>query len=316
MGAIIKADALGSGIEKTQQAVSDMLNGLGADLAEVNSRIQEAQGVAMGLEATDEEIGRLDSKEAKRIEQELSAKIKNAEAARKKFRANYETPLKRVTLAYQEAMEPVVALHAKYKERRATAEDERKQEARSTLENTYLSFMEGNGMSELAASVPFDAIADSKWWNLSANPKKSEAEMLKRASEVIGDWRRLGDMQWRYPDQAKAHFLRTLSLGETADMDRRMAEEADRVAAIEAERDAAEKWMREMAAEAPAYEEPPQYEEQQCEAQEPHMVNYEPEEFSWVVRFKGTEAQKEQVKALLIGMGVHGSIAKEAANGK
>ncbi len=305
---ILEARQLGEGMSTSLGPVEKMWEGLGEDLAALNDRVMEAQGAAMRYGATRDEIAALGRKDAKRIEQEINRFINDAETARKKFDANYDTPKKRIKLAFEEGMEAAKALHAAYKGRRVEAEDEEKAAARAVLEETYLSFMEGSGMAELAAAVPFDRLADPKWWGLSANPKKAEADLLTAASAVVDDWRRMGQMQWRYPEQAKANFLRTLSIGETADLDRQMAEEADRVAAIEAERAENEAWAAQAAQ--GAWEEEPA---DQCPEPPAEAPQAAPEPvYRWVVRFEAPEWQKEAVKQFMIANGIHGTIGTEA----
>lgn len=278
--------------------------GLEARLAKINDAVGAARDMSQQLEIGDEALSRLDRKEAKRLEQALSAAINDAEKARKEFNADYDTPKKRVAVAYQEAMDAAVSLHARYKARRLEAEGAEKAEKMAALEDVYLRFMEDNGFSELAAAIPFESIADKRWSNLAANPKTCAWEVEQIASGLMADWRRLSEQAVAYPDRAKAEFIRTHDLGAALDASRRTEEEAEQVRRVEAEREEVAAFTA---------QEPQAEPEIVREAEE--VIASAETVWRYTLTADMTEGQFEALVGWLKASGIHGSFRKEARNG-
>ena len=214
------------------------LDGLREKAIAINDAIEEAVKAAGELEVGDEVLAAMPHDEARLHERSLSAAITAAEDARKAFNGDYDTPKKRVATAYQEAMEGVRELHSRYKARRVSAEEEIKRGHYDALEGAYLDFMEGNGLGELAAAVPLERFAEDKWWNSAAkgfSERNAENAMIKRATEIVADWNAVKAAPYHYPEQAQATYFRTLSLRDVNEQDARAWEEAQRVAAVNAE---------------------------------------------------------------------------------
>ncbi|MEY8460105.1 DUF1351 domain-containing protein [Eggerthellaceae bacterium 24-137] len=235
---VVEAEVVESDLAPIGNTLSVNFEGLMARIAAMNDAIAEAKKVEGECAVDDEALAEMPLDDVKRMERGLSNAIAAAEAARKAFNGDYETPKKAVGAAYQEAMEPVNSLHGRYKAQRKETEESIKSARRAVLEDAYSEFMEGNGLTELAEAVPFERIAEDRWWNTVAkswSETKAADAVRKRAMEVIKDYNAVKATAYHYPEQAQAAFFGTLSLREVAERDKAMWEEAQRVAAVNAE---------------------------------------------------------------------------------
>lgn len=277
--------------------ISLSLDGLREKALAINGAIAEAVRAAGELAADDDVIAAMGHDEAREHERSLSAAITAAEDARKAFNGDYDTPKKRVGTAYQEAMEAVKALHGRYKARRVEAEEEVKAGHYKALEDAYLDFMEGNGLAELAAAVPLERFCEDRWWNSAAkgfSERNAENAMLKRATEIVADWNSVKSAPYRYPEQAQATFFRTLSLRDVNEQDARMWEEAQRVAAVNAEVEASRSYCEpERCEQAPAVVAP----DGEVPAEQPE---------TWVLCVDLTPSQYDALIGWFRANGVHG----------
>lgn len=213
-------------------------DGLARRIVAINDAIGEAQRTATECDADDEALAAMDYEDLKRLGTSLNKAVGACEEARKAFNGDYDTPKKRVKIAYDDEMAPVIALRDRYKAKQAEAEQAIKDARFGAMAAVYADFMEGNGLAELAEAVPFERIAEDRWWNTVAknwSEAKTANNVVKRAAEIVADWNAVKSTTYYYPEQAQATFFRTLSLREVAEQDRLMHEEAERVAAVNAE---------------------------------------------------------------------------------
>lgn len=213
-------------------------DGLARRIVAIGEAIGEAQRTAAECDADDEALAAMDYEDLKRLGTSLNKAVGACEEARKAFNGDYDTPKKRVKNAYDEEVAPVIALRDRYKAKQAEAEQAIKGARFGAVAAVYADFMEGNGLAELAEAVPFERIAEDRWWNTVAknwSEKKTANNVVKRATEIVADWNAVKSTTYYYPEQAQATFFRTLSLREVAEQDRLMHEEAARVAAVNAE---------------------------------------------------------------------------------
>lgn len=296
-------------------ALSVNFDGLMARIAAINDAVAAARRAEAELAVEDGALEAMGLEEARRFERSLSNAIGEADEARKAFNGDYDTPKKAVGVAYTEAMEPVVALHARYKGRRLAAEEAVKQGHLAALEAAYSDFMEGNGLAELAQAVPLERFREDKWWNSSAksfSEKKAVDQMIKRATEIVADWNSVKATPYCFPEQAQATFFRTLSLREVNEQDARMREEAERVRAVNAEVEG----NRSYSEPEPVYEEVPEeaYGEPDIVAQAEQVVA-DAAPATYVICADLTASQYAALIDFLKSIGAHGIPMRTAYNG-
>lgn len=317
---ILEAEVIEKDLAPIDTALNVNFEGLMARIAAMNDAIAEAKKVEGECAVDDEALAKMPLDDVKRLEQGLSRAIKSAEAARKAFNGDYDTPKKAVGVAYQAAMEPVNALHGRYKAQREDGEDAIKQGHKAVLEEAYTEFMEGNGLTELAAAVPLSKFIEKGWWDSCAknfSEKAQTEKMIRRASEIVADWNSVKSTPYHFPEQAQANFFDTLSLREVNERDAKMWEDAERVKAVNAEIE-----------ENRSYSEPPEpvYEDVPPEAYggapcEPDIVAQaeqvvaEAAPVTYVICADLTASQYAAMIDFLKSIGVHGIPMRTAYNG-
>lgn len=221
-----------------QMIVSVNLDGLKKRIAAMNEALASATQSAKELEVSDEALSEMDFDDVRSLATSLNKEVDACEKARKAFNGDYDTPKKAVKNAYDGAIEPVLALLERYKNRRTQLENDVKQGHFNALNDAYIEFMEGNGYGELAAAVPLEQFAESGWWNSVAknfSERAATEKMTLRASEIIRDWNSLNTANLSCPDETRAEYLQTLDLGAALANDKRKAQEKQRVEALAAE---------------------------------------------------------------------------------
>lgn len=311
---ILEAEVIEKDLAPIDTALNVNFEGLMARIAAMNDAIAEAKKVEGECAVDDEALAKMPLDDVKRLEQGLSRAIKSAEAARKAFNGDYDTPKKAVGVAYQAAMEPVNALHGRYKAQREDGEDAIKQGHKAVLEEAYTEFMEGNGLTELAAAVPLSKFIEKGWWDSCAknfSEKAQTEKMIRRASEIVADWNSVKSTPYHFPEQAQANFFDTLSLREVNERDAKMWEDAERVKAVNAEIE-----------ENRSYAQPePVYEEVPAEAYGPDIVAQaekvvaEAAPVTYVICADFTASQYAAMIDFLKSIGVHGIPMRTAYNG-
>lgn len=319
---ILEAEVIEKDLAPIDTALNVNFEGLMARIAAMNDAIAEAKKVEGECAVDDEALAKMPLDDVKRLEQGLSRAIKSAEAARKAFNGDYDTPKKAVGVAYQEAMEPVNALHGRYKAQRENGEDAIKQGHKAALEEAYTEFMEGNGLTELAAAVPLSKFIEKGWWDSCAknfSEKAQTEKMIRRASEIVADWNSVKSTPYHFPEQAQANFFDTLSLREVNERDAKMWEDAERVKAVNAEIEENRAYYAPEQPE-PVYEEVPT--EAYVEAPyEPDIVAQaeqvvaEAAPVTYVICADLTASQYAAMIDFLKSIGVHGIPMRTAYNG-
>ena len=105
-----------------QKAVG--LEALQEGILAINAKIEKALWVVPDYSITDEAMSALSYEDAKRLEQDLSKVLKEADEERKAFKSAYNKPLNEIERRYKEAVEPFTALHERYNAQRIVKEQE------------------------------------------------------------------------------------------------------------------------------------------------------------------------------------------------
>ena len=315
---ILEAEVIENDLAPIDTALNVNFDGLMTIIAAMNDAIAEAKKVEGECAVDDEALATMQLDDIKRMEQGLSKAIGAADTARKSFNGDYDTPKKAVGVAYQRAMEPVVNLHGRYKAQRLKTEEAIKQGHKAALEEAYTEFMEGNGLTELAAAVPLSKFIEKGWWDSSAKnfSEKAQAEkMIRRASEIVADWNSVKSAPYHFPEQAQANFFDTLSLREVNERDAKMWEDAERVKAVNAEIEDNRSYA-DPAQPEPVYEEVPTeaYGEPDIVAQAEQVVA-EAAPVTYVICADFTASQYAAMIDFLKSIGVHGIPMRTAYNG-
>lgn len=311
---ILEAEVIENDLAPIDMALNVNFDGLMARIADMNEAIAEAKKVEGECSVDDATLAEMPLDDVKRLEQGLSKAITAAETARKSFNGDYDTPKKAVGVAYQRAMESVMELRGRYKAQRKETEEAIKSGHKTALEEAYTEFMEGNGLTELAAAVPLSKFAEKGWWDSCAKnfSEKAQAEkMIRRASEIVADWNSVKSTPYHFPEQAQANFFDTLSLREVNERDAKMWEDAERVKAVNAEIEE----NRTYAQPEPVYEEvPPEAYEPDIVAQAEQVVA-EAAPVTYVICADFTASQYAAMIDFLKSIGVHGIPMRTAYNG-
>jgi hypothetical protein len=296
---------------KDLAVTSDALTGVDLDILEqqlnnINAVIDKALATANEYDVTDEALREMTLKDIKKIEQSgLSALIKEVDAARKEFKTTWQAPLNMVEDRIKDAIEPVKALHAKYKDARTTKEQEAKDERYANLRSYWLDSLAANGAESIADMVSFEQILDNKWLNASTSEVKAYDGIDARVAEIVTDWNNLKAAQWHYPTDAELTYFKTLSLSEVMQADAAKYEEEQRLAALKAEQE-----------QAAAYREPEPLPEPEPQPEPAYMLAPEPEVpaepvFKLTFTATMTATQWEGLKAYMQAAGIHGQAKKE-----
>lgn len=285
--------------------ISVNFEGLMGKVQAMNDAIADAVRAMIECDADNDALEAMPYEDVKRLGTDLNGHVTACETARKAFNGDYDTPKKAVKLAYDAAMEPVIELRDRYKEQRVRTEAAIKQGHREALEEAYAEFMEGNGLAELRNAVPLDRFIEKGWWDSVAksfSEKNATNAMIKRATEIIDQWNSVKATPYRYPEQAQATFFRTLSLQEVAEQDARMWEEAQRVAAANAEIEENRAYCEPVPENcAPEYEPVPD-----IVAEAEQVVARAEKPSTWVLCVDLTPSQYETMIAWFKANGVHG----------
>jgi hypothetical protein len=287
----------------TSDALADVdLGVLEQQLNSINAFIDKALTAAKDYEVTDDVLREMPLKDVKKIEQSgLSALIKDVDAARKEFKTTWQAPLNMVEDRIKDAIEPVKALHAKYKDARTTKEQEAKDERYANLRSYWHDSLAANGVESIADMVAFEQILDNKWLNASTSEVKAYDAIEVRVAEIVTDWNNLKAAQWHYPTDAELTYFKTLSLSEVMQTDAAKYEEEQRLAALKAEQEQAAAYREPEPLPAPIVAPEP---EPQPEPAEPV--------FKLTFSATMTATQWEGLKAYMQAAGIHGQAKKES----
>lgn len=195
-------------------------------IAKVQNLIEPYEGI------TPEQAASMDSKEQKACRADLNRISKELNDARKTIKKAYTQPLSAFEAKVKEidAMikGPCEIIDRAIKIR----EDKERQDRISALYSAYMDYA-----PILAEAVPFERIMEPQWANASYGAKKAEKDMIEKVSRIADDLKTLETMQLAFPDEAKAVFLRTLSLRDARDHDAMRKAEAERIKAMERQKE-------------------------------------------------------------------------------
>lgn len=214
---------------ETDIQLTGELDVLQTALVAINGKIDNAIKAMPDYDIADEVLAGLSYKDAKKYEQDLSRLLTEADNERKAFKNTYNKPLNEVERRYREAIEPVKALHARYKAQRLAKEQEEKAEREAALCSYYNEFAE-----LLAPVVPYSKLHEPKWLNRSVSLEDAQAELEQKISRIASDWSTLKQLSLEYYDQAEAYFFDTLDLGAAVAWNAKLAADREKIAAMQA----------------------------------------------------------------------------------
>lgn len=202
-------------MEEARVIENDIQKAVGLDVLQegilaINAKIDKAVKAVSDYSISDEAMSALSYKDAKRYEQELSGMVKSADDERKAFKRDYNRPLNEIERRYKEAMEPVTALHERYKAQRLAKEQEEKDAKKEALRQHYEDFA---GL--LVPVVPYEKLHNPKWLNLTVKMTDAEIELEEKVEEIAAHWDLLKKMNFESQGvyaEIEAHFFDTLDL--------------------------------------------------------------------------------------------------------
>lgn len=195
----------------------------------INAKIEKAVKAVPDYSIPDEAIAALSLKDAKRFEQDLSKMLAEADNERKAFKSAYNKPLNEIERRYKEAVEPVKALHERYKAQRIVKEQEAKDAKKAELQAHYEEFAE-----LLAPVVPYERLHDPKWLNATTKMEKAKDELEAKVSRIAAEWDGLKALGLEFHEQAEAHFFNTLDLGAAVSYNAKLVEDRRKIEEMKA----------------------------------------------------------------------------------
>lgn len=181
---------------------------------------------------TPEIVAGMDLKEAKRCRADLNAISKELNDARKAVKREYNKPLANFEAWCKEVDSMIIGPCEVIKQGIAVREQQAKDERMEALREAYL-----DAAPVLAEAVDFETILEPQWLNASFGAVKAENALMEKVALVADDLKTLEAMSFAFPDEAKAVFCRTLSIKEARENDERRRIEADRIKAMEEQRE-------------------------------------------------------------------------------
>lgn len=191
-------------------------------IAKVQDLIAPYEGI------TPEQAASMDAKEQKACRADLNRISKELNDARKTIKKAYTQPLSAFEAKVKE-IDAMIKVPCEIIGRAIKIrEDMERQDRISALYSAYMDYA-----PILAEAVPFERIMEPQWANASFGEKKAEKAMLEKVSRIADDLKTLETMQLAFPDEAKAVFLRTLSLRDARERDAMRKAESERIKAME-----------------------------------------------------------------------------------
>lgn len=221
------------------------------DITALTEAIDEALKVYGEAKADPDTLAEMSTGDISICEKQLADAAKAADDARLQLGRDYRKPLDMANARYKELMGPVTAMRDAFAE-------EREARRRGGLEATYVDFCTANGMESLPTLVPFQRILDAhpQWMRRDANAGKAAQKVEEVAQGIIDDWKALSMQRgsMRFYQEAEAEFFRTLDVSAAVKLNAQRTEDAEKIEAARAEREAADAWRAELTW-TPAFEE-------------------------------------------------------------
>ena len=279
---------------------------IGVDMDAAEAKVMKLVGDYMDVtpEVAVSMVAR-DYKDAKARRADLNKISRELNEARKAVKKASEEPIKAFEAQVKELdaiiKAPAELIDAAIKEHEAREQHERF----LRLEEAY-----GDLAPALAMVVPFERIAQGeKWMNRSVSEKKAEEQMCAKTRDLASQYDTLKASALNYRDEACEQFFRTLSLQDALKYDSQLKEERDRIAAMEAEREAYRAEQEAAAAEQAAGQVP--------DAASPQAPQQKPrfdEVRVYALSLEMTYQQANYVLGLMRAQGVHGQPIKVPCN--
>lgn len=262
-----------------------------ADFGAMRERLAKELEPFKGL--TLEQVAQMEPKSQKTARAGLNGYIKELEDARKAVKKAYNAPLAEFEAKCKELLAMIEAPKALIDGAIKKREADDRQARFDHLAEHY-----GEFAPALVPVVPFERIAEKEWGNATFGEKKAERELEDKVSRIAKDWDALRQSGLAFKQEAEAEFFRTLSLQAAIAYDARRQEEQ---AAIDA-----------MSAEVYGEPEPEPMRELEPAPEPLQPLPVLPQDFEAVkvlaVIVEATDSQKEQLKAHMRALGIHGQV--------
>lgn len=192
-----------------------LINNMESELANCRQTYDE-------LYATPETIAEMSDEDVARFATETNKAKNAADAARKRFKAEWSKPAKNIEDLFKAELGDITELHDSYKaevDRRAAHV---KAERTSIIRAAFFEYVEANEWHEFKNSGLFERIFDPKWLNGGKrwSQSKAEIDMIEVVNGIVAKWDVLKKSQLHLPEATQSHFFQTLSLEEALEFDR------------------------------------------------------------------------------------------------
>ncbi len=218
------------------------MSGIQRDIAELTEAIDKAVSVYDDMAADPDVIGTMRFAETRRCERAVSSAIRRADELRRKLNRDYRAPLDTAKKRYDELMEPIIELHALYKQRRIALEEAQKNEKMRSVQSLYEDMASQIALpieGQTEALVPFERIVGmfgAKWPNKSCSIDDIELELVDIVRGIAEGERTLNETDLTHEVEAKAVYWQTLDVDKAIERDRQLCAAEARQAALDAER--------------------------------------------------------------------------------
>jgi hypothetical protein len=238
----IEANVIEDGLMISGSSFEIDMSEIQRDIEDLTVAIDGARTVYGEMLVEADVIGNMVYGDVRRCEREMSSRIRAADELRRKLNRDYKVPLDRAKVRYDELMEPVIELHAAYRQRRIELDDAVKASKKRAIQALYENMMPYialplEGQDE--ALVPFDRIFEmhgAKWLNKSVDLMHIESEIESIAKDIVAGERQLDEEGLVHAAAAKAVYWQTLSVDDAIAHDRELCVLEERQAALSAER--------------------------------------------------------------------------------
>ena len=292
----------GAAQEVEAQIIETDLATLGIDRRKIDELVLDMEKALQDCRATVAEFGGstledASTEDVKALSQDLNRHYRDAEAARKRFKAGWNEPCKQAEAEFKRLMAPMKELVDEYKGELDARNAQKRQERYELMCEFYEA--DAPVLAELVPIERFgierDKMSVAKSWSLVKEQEKLHAQLV----QALNDWAALKTGHLAFEKEAEAEFFRTLSLQAALNLNAMREEEQARIDRLNAEMGVAPEPEPE-----PMAEPEPQPETVPEPAQDP-----EPETIGrYCIVCSMTPTQKDGLLGYMRAAGIHGHI--------
>lgn len=216
------------------------MNAIGLVVEAMDDALEVCKKAVEELDVPTSVLAEMEYDDVLRFERQASAAINGAEEARKRFKREWQAPMKHVEELFKAELESAKAMHLRYKGERTTRDAQTRAERNAILEGHYLEFMEANGAAILAENVQYGQIAEREWTNGGKkwSEQKAANAVVEKAARILGDWDALQKANLAYRDAAYVEFFNTLDVSAVIRSDKEREQDQKRAEAARMEAEA------------------------------------------------------------------------------